>query len=262
MTSLWLDRSPVPDNLHRGATQCRGGRRRCRHHRTGDGSPAGARRKAGRRHRSPHAGRRHHRQHHGESQPAAGHPALDHLPPALTPSGAPVRRRQPGRPSLAYPVLRRTRRRHPARGRPTPTHETDRGMRSAPAEFEAAKAAGLGVEWVDRLDVPFPFSGGVRLAEQVQFDPMPFLDALIAELHDRGGRLVTGRRVHAASTAGGRVRLTLHDRRGPRADRRGRPVRARYRHTDPGSRWLLRAPAPQPAPTVWRSRFPGRRRGR
>jgi hypothetical protein len=35
------------------------------------------------------------------------------------------------------------------------------------------------------------------------FDPMPFLDALTTELHERGGRLITGRRVHAASTAGG-----------------------------------------------------------
>lgn len=89
--------------------------------------------------------------------------------------------------------------------------QTDRGLSSARAEFEAAEAAGLGVEWVDRFDVPFQFAGGVRLAGQVQFDPMPFVDALIAELRDRGGRLVTGQRVHAASTAGGRVRLKLHD---------------------------------------------------
>ncbi|WP_059016175.1 FAD-dependent oxidoreductase [Mycobacterium sp. M26] len=89
--------------------------------------------------------------------------------------------------------------------------QSDRGLPSARAEFETAQAAGLGVEWVDRLDVPFPFVGGVRLAGQIQFDPMPFLDALIAELRDRGGRLVTGHRVHAASTASGRVRLALRD---------------------------------------------------
>lgn len=51
----------------------------------------------------------------------------------------------------------------------------------------------------------------MRLADQVQFDPMPFLGALITELHERGGRLITGQRVHAASTAGGRVRLALRD---------------------------------------------------
>ncbi|BBZ79897.1 FAD-dependent oxidoreductase [Mycolicibacterium anyangense] len=89
--------------------------------------------------------------------------------------------------------------------------QSDRGLPSARAEFEAARAAGLGVEWVDRLDVPVPFAGGVRLAGQIQFDPMPFLDALIAELHDRGGRLITGHRVYAASTVGGRVRLALRD---------------------------------------------------
>ncbi|AQT82998.1 FAD-dependent oxidoreductase [Mycolicibacterium litorale] len=87
--------------------------------------------------------------------------------------------------------------------------QTDGGLPTARAEFEAASAAGLAVQWVDRLDVPFPFRGGVRLAGQVQFDPMPFLDALVAELRDRGGRLVTGHRVHAATTAGGRVRLKV-----------------------------------------------------
>ncbi len=87
--------------------------------------------------------------------------------------------------------------------------QTERGLPSVRAEFEACRAAGLGVEWVEDLDVPFPYRGGVRLAEQVQFDPMPFLDALITELHERGGRLLTGHRVHAASTAGGRVRLKL-----------------------------------------------------
>lgn len=64
----------------------------------------------------------------------------------------------------------------------------DRGLPTARAEFEAATAAGLGVDWVDELDVPFEFRCGVRLAEQIQFDPMPFLAALIAELRDRGDR--------------------------------------------------------------------------
>lgn len=84
---------------------------------------------------------------------------------------------------------------------------TEPGIAAARAEFDACTAAGLDVDWIDELDVPFDFHGGVRLAGQAQFDPMPFLDALIFELIERGGRLVTGRRVHAASTAGGRVRL-------------------------------------------------------
>lgn len=87
----------------------------------------------------------------------------------------------------------------------------ERGLPTARAEFEAAQAAGLAVDWVEGLDVPFDFRGGVRLPEQIQFDPMAFLAALITELYERGGRLVTGQRVHAASTAGGRVRLKLRD---------------------------------------------------
>lgn len=96
-----------------------------------------------------------------------------------------------------------------------------RGLASVRAELEACRAAGLGVEWLDSLtDYPgldIPFRGAVRLAGQAQFDPMPLLDALVAELRERGGRLVTGRRVHAASLTGGRVRLMLHrtDESGP-----------------------------------------------
>lgn len=86
---------------------------------------------------------------------------------------------------------------------------TERGVPAARAEFDACTAAGLGVDWIDTLDVPFAFHGGVRLAAQAQFDPMAFLDALITELIERGGRLVTGRRVHSATTAGSRVRLQV-----------------------------------------------------
>lgn len=88
------------------------------------------------------------------------------------------------------------------------------GLPPVQAEFEACRAAGLDVEWVDELDVPFDFHGGVRLAGQAQFDPMPFLDALTTELVERGGRIVTGRRVHGAGTGGGRVRLTVRDEAG------------------------------------------------
>lgn len=91
--------------------------------------------------------------------------------------------------------------------------QLERGLPTARAEFETAQAAGLGVNWVDRLDVAFPFRGGVRLAEQIQFDPMPFLAALVDELRERGGRLMTGQRVHAASIAGGRVHLKLRSAR-------------------------------------------------
>ncbi len=90
----------------------------------------------------------------------------------------------------------------------------ERGLPTARAEFEAAVSAGLGVHWVDHMDVPFEFRGGVRLAEQIQFDPMPLLGALITELHERGGRLMTGHRVYAASTSDGRVSVKLRSAQG------------------------------------------------
>lgn len=92
------------------------------------------------------------------------------------------------------------------------------GLSAVRAEYEACRTAGLDVDWIDHLDVPFPFRAGVRLARQAQFDPMPLLNALVAELRDRGGRLVTGCRVYAASAAGGRIRLALHDADGEDVD--------------------------------------------
>lgn len=92
--------------------------------------------------------------------------------------------------------------------------QTAAGVPLARAEFDACAAAGLEVEWIDTAPfstdgAPLDFHGGVRLAGQAQFDPMPFLDALTTELRERGGRLVTGRRVHGAGMSGGRVRLAV-----------------------------------------------------
>lgn len=86
---------------------------------------------------------------------------------------------------------------------------TPGGVPAVRAEFDACTAAGLDVDWSDEVDVPFEVHGAVRLARQAQFDPMPFLDALTAELVERGGRLVTGARVHSATTSGGRARLRV-----------------------------------------------------
>ncbi|OLO98630.1 FAD-dependent oxidoreductase [Mycolicibacterium porcinum] len=86
--------------------------------------------------------------------------------------------------------------------------QSPRGVAKAKAELKACRAAGLDVEWVDDADVPFPFHGGVRLADQAQFDPMPLLDSLIAELIEREGRLVEGARVQRVSHDGG-ARLKL-----------------------------------------------------
>ncbi|QIS14409.1 FAD-dependent oxidoreductase [Nocardia arthritidis] len=53
---------------------------------------------------------------------------------------------------------------------------------SARAEYEVLRAAGVPVEFVERLDVPFPAHGAVRLADQVQLDPMTLLAALAADI--------------------------------------------------------------------------------
>lgn len=88
------------------------------------------------------------------------------------------------------------------------------GVSSVRAELEAAKAAGLDAEWVDEAAVPFPFHGGVRLADQAQFDPMPLLDSLIVELDERGGHLAQNLRVQSISGEGGGLALKTRTTQG------------------------------------------------
>jgi glycine/D-amino acid oxidase-like deaminating enzyme len=57
----------------------------------------------------------------------------------------------------------------------------------------------------------FPYNGGVRLAEQTQFDPMAFLDALVVELLSHGGRLVEHSRVRRVSGRGKKLRVHVND---------------------------------------------------
>jgi glycine/D-amino acid oxidase-like deaminating enzyme len=85
------------------------------------------------------------------------------------------------------------------------------GVASARAEFEACRSVGLPVTWEADADVPFPYHGGVRLAEQAQFDPMSFLDALSAELIRHGGRLVEHTRVRRVSGHGNNLRVHVND---------------------------------------------------
>lgn len=90
--------------------------------------------------------------------------------------------------------------------------QTATGERTARKELEAARRAGVEVEWDTSLDVPFPARAAVRLRDQIQLDPMPLLDALVTELEDHGGRLLTGRRVRTVQTAGGELHLRLQQR--------------------------------------------------
>lgn len=77
--------------------------------------------------------------------------------------------------------------------------QSEDGISSARTELEAARSAGLDVEWVDDAGTPFPYRGGVRLPDQAQFDPMSLLDSLIVELERHGGRLAQGARVRSVS---------------------------------------------------------------
>ncbi|ORA16806.1 FAD-dependent oxidoreductase [Mycobacterium asiaticum] len=96
--------------------------------------------------------------------------------------------------------------------------QSARGVPSARAEWLACSAVGLPVTWDDRADVPFPYHGGVRLPDQAQFDPVPFLDSLVVELLDRGGRLVEGARVRKVSSEGDGLRLHVNTGEGEQTD--------------------------------------------
>ncbi|MGZ4576014.1 MAG: FAD-dependent oxidoreductase, partial [Mycobacteriaceae bacterium] len=89
--------------------------------------------------------------------------------------------------------------------------QSAKGVPSARAELAACQAVGLPATWDDDADVPFPYHGGVRLPDQAQFDPMPFLDSLVVELLERGGRLVEHTRVRRVSTRGKGVRVHVND---------------------------------------------------
>jgi glycine/D-amino acid oxidase-like deaminating enzyme len=88
--------------------------------------------------------------------------------------------------------------------------QSEQGVAASRRELEACRAVGLDAEWTDDADVPFPYHGGVRLAGQAQFDPMPLLDSLIVELDERGGRLAQGVRVQKVSSDGEGLALHLH----------------------------------------------------
>jgi glycine/D-amino acid oxidase-like deaminating enzyme len=89
--------------------------------------------------------------------------------------------------------------------------QSSKGVGTARAELNACETVGLPVAWADGVDVPFPYHGGVRLAGQAQFDPMRFLDSLVVELLERGGRLVEHARVRSVSSRGKGVRVRVND---------------------------------------------------
>ncbi|WP_410663419.1 FAD-dependent oxidoreductase [Amycolatopsis sp. lyj-84] len=82
------------------------------------------------------------------------------------------------------------------------------------SEADAAKKAGLAVEWAEELDLPFPTYGAVRLHDQLVLHPVKYLRGLAAAFVAEGGRLFEHSRVLSVSntmpfearTAGGIVR--------------------------------------------------------
>jgi glycine/D-amino acid oxidase-like deaminating enzyme len=83
-----------------------------------------------------------------------------------------------------------------AQRRPAYTYATTgHGARAVRRECEVALRAGLAVTWADRLELPFPTTGAVRLADQLQVDPLELLDALSLDAVAHGVTLVEGARV-------------------------------------------------------------------
>ena len=78
-------------------------------------------------------------------------------------------------------------------------------LRTVEREADAAREAGLPVEWTDRTDLPYPVAGAVRLADQLEFHPVAYAYGLAAAIWDRGlyfARMETTR----AYCVAGRVR--------------------------------------------------------
>jgi glycine/D-amino acid oxidase-like deaminating enzyme/nitrite reductase/ring-hydroxylating ferredoxin subunit len=74
------------------------------------------------------------------------------------------------------------------------------GVKPLDEEYEACRRAGLDVERVDDVGLPFETHGGIRLADQAQFDPMDVLAALAADVRAHGGVIVEGVRVTDVET--------------------------------------------------------------
>lgn len=72
---------------------------------------------------------------------------------------------------------------------------TAQGEQSLREELEVANRSGLPVEWNDELPLPFPVRAGIRLADQLQVDPMELLDALALEAAAHGVKVVERVRV-------------------------------------------------------------------
>lgn len=85
--------------------------------------------------------------------------------------------------------------------------QTEEGLETLDAELTAARSVGIDAERVADAGVPFDIAGALRLFDQAQLHPMIVLEALVAELRERGGVIIEGCRVHAAAVDGDTVQL-------------------------------------------------------
>lgn len=88
--------------------------------------------------------------------------------------------------------------------------QSESGLETVQAEFEAARAAGLPVELVERMPVPFPFAGAVALEGQLALDPYRLALALARAFVAEGGVLLAGTRVHGVHASDPAVVDTEH----------------------------------------------------
>jgi glycine/D-amino acid oxidase-like deaminating enzyme/nitrite reductase/ring-hydroxylating ferredoxin subunit len=82
--------------------------------------------------------------------------------------------------------------------RPAFTYAADDSeLRSVENEADAARAAGLPVEWATDVDLPFGVAGAVRLDDQLEFHPVRYVRGLADAVDGDGSVVLEGTRVLA-----------------------------------------------------------------
>ena len=100
----------------------------------------------------------------------------------------------------------------PVQERPAYTYATTRiGELRARAELTAAEVAGLHVTWETETELPFAVRGAVRLADQLQLDPVDLLDAIAAQVVAEGGALHERSRVVDLRRSGDGMRVVTRE---------------------------------------------------
>ncbi|QIK67304.1 FAD-dependent oxidoreductase [Nocardioides sp. HDW12B] len=91
----------------------------------------------------------------------------------------------------------------------------DSGISTLEKEYDAASAAGLPVLWAETTELPYRTGGAIRLADQLQMDPVELLEALHRAFVDAGGRVVEGVRVTGLGLRSDTVQTTYGVVRAP-----------------------------------------------